>query len=90
MTGDGPTPRLSAETGVHPPLDALDLGEARRIVVIFVMRYNDVRLHSAIGYVTPKDKLEGRAKAILAEREHKLARPGNAARKCAVPLECGA
>jgi hypothetical protein len=35
--------------------------------------YNTVRLHSAIGYVTPKDKLEGREKAIFAERDRKLA-----------------
>jgi transposase InsO family protein len=33
---------------------------ARRIVGQFVARYNEVRLHSAIGFVTPKDKLEGR------------------------------
>jgi len=38
----------------------------------FVERYNTVRLHSAIGYITPKDKLEGRAEAVLAERERKL------------------
>ena len=31
------------------------------------------RLHSAIGYITPKDKLEGRAEAILDERLVKLA-----------------
>jgi hypothetical protein len=30
-------------------------------------------LHSAIGYITPQDKLEGRAEAILAAREAKLA-----------------
>ena len=50
----------------------LSLEDARRIVANFVTRYNEVRLHSAIGYVAPKDKLEGRAEAILAERERKL------------------
>ena len=35
--------------------------------------YNERRLHSAIGYITPKDKLEGRAEAIFAAREAKLA-----------------
>ena len=30
------------------------------------------RLHSAIGYITPKDKLEGRAETILTQREAKL------------------
>jgi hypothetical protein len=31
-----------------------------------------VRLHSAIGYVTPQAKLEGRGQAIFAERGCKL------------------
>ena len=31
-----------------------------------------MRLHSAIGYVTPKDKLEGRDKDIVAARDRKL------------------
>jgi hypothetical protein len=39
----------------------------------FVAHYNEVRLHSAIGYVTPKDKLEGREALIFAERDRKLA-----------------
>ena len=30
-----------------------------------------MRLHSAIGCVTPKDKLEGRDKEIFSERDHK-------------------
>ena len=34
--------------------------------------YNDVRLHSAIGYVTPKDMLEGRQAEIHAARDRKL------------------
>src|SRR4029077_395789 len=32
-----------------------------------------IRLHSAIGYVTPKDKLEGREKLIWDERDRKRA-----------------
>ena len=51
----------------------LSLEDARRIVADFVDHYNNQRLHSAIGYVTPKDKLEGRAETILAQREAKLA-----------------
>jgi transposase InsO family protein len=50
----------------------LSLEDAQRIVAGFVAHYNDVRLHSAIGYVAPKDKLEGREKIIFAERDRKL------------------
>jgi len=46
--------------------------EARRLVAVYVAHYNTKRLHSALGYVTPLDKLEGRAEAIQAERERKL------------------
>ncbi len=38
----------------------------------FIDNYNCVRLHSAIGYVTPKDKLEGRADEIIRTRQIKL------------------
>ena len=51
----------------------LSLEDARRLVDNYVTRYNTVRLHSAIGYVTPKDKLEGREAEIFAERDRKLA-----------------
>jgi len=54
------------------PKTPLDLEDARRVVSEFVDHYNNARLHSAIGYVAPKDKLEGRAEAIIAERERKL------------------
>src|SRR5262249_37769640 len=50
----------------------LALEEAQRIVAKYVEHYNTVRLHSAIGYITPKDKLEGRDKEILAARDRKL------------------
>lgn len=48
------------------------LEEARALVARFVDHYNNVRLHSAIGYVTPADFLAGRRAAILAERDRKL------------------
>ena len=54
------------------PGTPLSLEDARRLVSNYVAHYNTVRLHSAIGYVTPKDKLEGRDKAIHAERDRKL------------------
>ena len=55
---------------VNTPLSLLD---ARRVVTDFVDKYNNRRLHSAIGYVTPADKLYGRAELIQAERDAKLA-----------------
>jgi putative transposase len=51
----------------------LSLADAQRLAAGFVGHYNNGRLHSAIGYITPKDKLTGRAEIILAERESKLA-----------------
>ena len=47
--------------------------EARRFVAQYVEHYNDHRLHSAIGYIAPRDKLEGRAEAIHQARDAKLA-----------------
>jgi hypothetical protein len=38
-----------------------------------VHHYNNIRLHSAIGYVTPADKLAGRDKEIFQQRDTKLA-----------------
>jgi putative transposase len=51
----------------------LSLDDARRIVADYVVHYNTVRLHSAIGYVTPKDRLDGRHRDIFAQRDRKLA-----------------
>jgi transposase InsO family protein len=50
----------------------LSLEDAQRIVARYVEHYNTVRLHSAIGYVTPLAKLEGRDRTILDERDRKL------------------
>ena len=50
----------------------LCMEDAERLIQQYVTYYNEQRLHSAIGYVTPKDLLEGRRDAILAERDHKL------------------
>jgi hypothetical protein len=54
------------------PGTPLSLDDARRLVTNYVAEYNEVRLHSALGYVTPIDKLHGREKAIFAERDQKL------------------
>lgn len=55
------------------PKTPLNLGDAKRLIDKYVKHYNDDRLHSAIGYVAPKDKLEGREERIFAERDRKLA-----------------
>jgi transposase InsO family protein len=55
------------------PKTPLSLSDARRIVDQFVRYYNQVRLHSAIGYVAPQDRLTGQDQFIFAERKRKLA-----------------
>jgi transposase InsO family protein len=54
---------------VTPPAS---LEEARAVVERFVAHYNGVRLHSAIGYITPNDLLAGRRDEIHAARDAKL------------------
>ena len=54
------------------PGSPLSLQEARELVERYVQHYNDKRLHSAIGYVTPMDKLEGRENKIFQQRDKKL------------------
>ena len=54
------------------PGTPLSLEDARRLVDGYVEHYNNVRLNSAIGYITPKDMLAGRQQEILAERDRKL------------------
>lgn len=48
------------------------LEQARHVIDEFVTHYNAVRLHSAIGFVTPNDKLVGRERDIWRERDRKL------------------
>ena len=62
----------SLKTECIRPKTPLSLADARRIVNQFVKCYNEQRLHSAIGYVTPKDKLLGKESMIFAERRRKL------------------
>jgi len=55
------------------PGTPLSLEDALRVVTRYVEHYNQVRLHSAIGYLTPADKLAGREAEIFAARDRKLA-----------------
>ncbi len=49
-----------------------DVDEARGLIADFVDHYNNRRLHSAIGYVAPADKLRGREREIWARRDQRL------------------
>jgi len=55
------------------PKTPLNLEDARRIVAHYVQHYNEDRLHSGIGYVAPRDRLEGRDQAIWESRRRMLA-----------------
>lgn len=54
------------------PKTPLSLEDAKRISGEFIEHYNHHRLHSAIGYITPKDRLAGIHQQIQATREQKL------------------
>ena len=54
------------------PGSPLSLQQARELVEKYIHHYNENRLHGAIGYVTPRDKLEGREKKIFQQRDKKL------------------
>ncbi len=54
------------------PGTPLSLEDARRLVEGYVEHYNNVRLNTAIGYITPKDMLTGRQQEIHADRDRKL------------------
>ena len=56
-------------------------------VAEFVAHYNHARLHSAIGYVTPADKLAGREPGDL-RRTRPQARGGPRAPGGAAPRSC--
>ena len=50
----------------------VDLEDGCRLIGEFINYYNDIRLHSAIGYVAPKVKLNGQEQRIFQQREEKL------------------
>ncbi len=54
------------------PKVPLSLEEAREQISSYIDHYNNERLHSSLGYITPMDKLENREKTIFKERDNKL------------------
>jgi transposase InsO family protein len=54
------------------PKAPANLQEAQDTLVQFIYGYNHSRLHSAIGYITPADKLAGKETAIFALRDERL------------------
>jgi len=46
--------------------------QARKVVQTFVDHYNNLRLHSAIGYIAPADMLAGNQQQIWLDRDRKL------------------
>ncbi len=74
----------SAKVECLRPKTPLSREDARRILTDYVRHYNTVRLHSAIGYITPGDKLLGRAQQIFAARDVKLEAARQARRTAAI------
>ena len=54
------------------PKAPTNLGEARASVTKYIEHYNNERLHSAIGYIAPIDKLKGKEQTIFKDRKEKL------------------
>jgi putative transposase len=53
----------------YPPDGFAALGDAREWMLAFVRWYNQEHRHSAIRYVTPEQRHDGRDKTILADRD---------------------
>jgi transposase InsO family protein len=65
--------RTLKSTTIRPKTPAT-VEQAKRLVGEFVEDYNHRRLHSAIGFVTPMDKLNGREDEIWAQRDERIER----------------
>jgi transposase InsO family protein len=66
----------------------LSLEDAKRLVLGYVTGYNEVRLHSAIGYVAPAARLTGRDQAIFDERDRKLEAARERRKRCRMAAGC--
>ena len=63
---------MDARSETPPSRKNREKGGAPALIQQYVDRYNNVRLHSAVAYVTPKDMLAGRQQEIHAKRDRKL------------------
>jgi len=54
------------------PAIILSKDDANRTIQRFIEHYNNQRLHSSIGYVTPADRLNGNHTVIHKQRDQKL------------------
>ena len=52
-----------------------NLLEAEKVFTRVAKRYNEERLHSALGYLTPRDYYRGNPARAVRGKEHKLAKP---------------
>lgn len=70
------------------PKTPLSLEDAKRITGEFIEYYNGQRLHSAIGYITPADRLAGRQDEIHTTRDKKLEAAREARKLARQTLPC--
>lgn len=69
---------------MDPAPDATVPGGGPANLMKYLEHYNTMRLYSAIGHITPKDKLARRAEQILATRDAKLEAARQARRTAAM------
>ena len=63
---------FTLKDGAIRPLSPLSIEDARRITQQYIEYYNKQRLHSAIGFIAPQDKLEERDQIIIKQRKEKI------------------
>jgi len=63
--------RSIKETCIRPKCPS-SIEEAREVVKKWITHYNQERLHSAIGYVTPEDMISGRAQEVQRLRDQRF------------------
>ena len=64
---------FTLKEGSIRPKVPLSVEDARRVVTQYVEYYNNTRLHSAIGFIAPINKLMGKDVIIVQERKTKIA-----------------